>query len=197
MPAAPAATRLPAAVISADILVHAGRKFSDLHGTPVPHRYRTQPEPCRTLPSVELGNGDGSGVQGMRAQRIPANLVASADLSISKTDGQTSAAPGGSHHLHYPGQQCRSQHGEATPASTDSFAAELELQLIPAWRPAASAATRPPALASIADTLLLPAGSSVTYTAYPVRSIRVQRDILSNTANVSSARQRMIRMLRE
>ena len=40
----------------------------------------------------------------MIVQRMPANLVASADLSISKTDGKVSGHTGQQYHLYYRGQ---------------------------------------------------------------------------------------------
>jgi uncharacterized repeat protein (TIGR01451 family) len=112
------------------------------------------------------------------------NLTASADLSISKTDGQEHAPPGSS--TSYTIVVSNAGPSTVSDANvTDSFAAELDCSYTSVAAGGASGNTAS-ASGDIADTLALPAGSSVIYTV-PCDIDAEATGILTNTATVSSA----------
>ncbi|MFC1797150.1 hypothetical protein ACFL1V_08650, partial [Pseudomonadota bacterium] len=110
------------------------------------------------------------------------NLTASADLTITKSDGQTAAPPGGNTTY----TLVVSNAGPSTVSEayvTDNFAADLSCTYTSAAAGGAGGNTA--GSGNIADALMLPAGSSVTYTAFCGISLGAT-GMLSNTATVSS-----------
>ena len=92
-------------------------------------------------------------------------LLPEADLAVTKTDGVTSATPGGSADLHYR------RHPTPVPATitsatlTDTFPADLSCSYTSAaGRRRDRQHSRWVRAKPLAETLSLPAGSSVTYT---------------------------------
>jgi uncharacterized repeat protein (TIGR01451 family) len=111
------------------------------------------------------------------------NLTASADLSISKTDGQTSGEPGGN--TTYTIVVNNAGPSTVNDANvTDTFAADLSCTYTSVAAGSASGNTAS-GIGDIADTLVLPPGSSVTYTV-PCDIDAEATGSLSNTASVSS-----------
>jgi uncharacterized repeat protein (TIGR01451 family) len=110
--------------------------------------------------------------------------IPGANLSITKTDGSATAAPGGTTTYFI----VVSNAGPSTvsdAAVTDSFPAELNCTFTSVAVEGASGNTGEGS-GDIGDTLVLPPGSSVTYTA-PCDIDAEASGILSNTASVESA----------
>mgnify|MGYP001550421336 CR=1 FL=1 len=112
------------------------------------------------------------------------NLTASADLSISKSDGQNSATPGDS--TTYTIVVSNAGPSAVSDAQlTDTFPADLFCTYTSAAAGGASGNTVSGS-GNLADTLVLPPGGSVTYTV-PCDIDAGATGTLANTASVSSA----------
>jgi uncharacterized repeat protein (TIGR01451 family) len=151
----------------------------------------TYTAPCEIAPNATGTLSNTASVSSAAEDPAPGNesasdnseLVASADLTITKTDGQASATPGTT--TSYTIVVSNAGPSTVNDASvTDSFAAELDCSFTSVKTGGASGNTGS-GNGDIADTLKLSPGSSVTYTA-PCEIDPDATDALSNTASVSS-----------
>lgn len=115
---------------------------------------------------------------------VTATFVVGADLSVTKSDGLTNAAPGGS--LSYTIVVSNAGPGAVSDASVSDT---LPAGLTCTWTSVAAGGASGSAASgagSISETLTLPSGSSVTYTV-PCEIDLGATGTLSNTATVSSS----------
>jgi len=114
---------------------------------------------------------------------IGADEILTADLSITKTDGVTAAVPGGS--VTYTIVASNAGPSDAPGSTvTDTFAAELTCSTTCVGA-GGGTCTAGPVLTSINDTVNLPAGGSVTYTAVCAISGSASGSLV-NTASVAA-----------
>ena len=108
-----------------------------------------------------------------------------ANLSITKTDGSATIVPGGT--TTYTIMVSNAGPSDVSDALvTDTFVAELNCSYTSVAAGGASGNT-PEGIGDISDTLVMPAGSSVTYTVPCDLDSDSQAGTLSNTASVQSA----------
>jgi uncharacterized repeat protein (TIGR01451 family) len=133
------------------------------------------------LLSVGLKNLIGSNIGGFESPIIAGGLVA--DLSITKTDGVTTAIPGGS--VTYT---ITASNAGPSNASSVTVADTFPASLTATWTCVGAGGGTCTASGSgnINDTVNLPTGGSVTYTAVATISASAV-GILSNTATVSAS----------
>jgi uncharacterized repeat protein (TIGR01451 family) len=144
-----------------------------------PYAQAQDRETNTTIPAS--GSGERRDIAGNGKRPIPL-LGASADLSITKTDGVTNATPGGS--VTYTITASNAGPSSATGATVaDTFPASLSCTWICGG--AGGGTCTPSGSININDTVNLPAGGSVTYTASCTVS-SFATGTLSNTATVSA-----------